>query len=244
MIQRFAPFAACAICTLAGSTQPASAATIAQWNFNSVPANSNPDTGTLSPNQGNGTIHFYGGVSHSFSGAGGSSEDLSAQASDNSGLQITNFPASLNNKTAGLGWRVSTVGYRDIIVTWDQRHAPASSRFARFQYTLDASIASPVWIDGDQFVSTATANPQWANGRSVNLTAVSGVSNNANAGFRVVSELGTPTDYLAARTASTYDAVVGWWKFDMVTVSGTTVPEPATLSLVGLVATLGLRRRR
>jgi hypothetical protein len=129
------------------------------------------------------------------------------------------FPAQgANDKTAGVQFSASTVGYQNIVVTFDQRHSNTSVRHVQFQYTVDISAASPVWVDFA--ISQGTAGDTWF-ARSYNLSAISGLNNNAHAGFRVVATFapGTST-YIASDNAGTY-APTGNWRFDMVTVKGT-----------------------
>src|SRR5437762_3441971 len=111
------------ICFLAlaflATAAPTFADTIAQWNFNSVPSDTNTSTGTIVPSLGTGTASLVGGVTASFST--GSTNDPASSA-DDSGWQTSDYPVQGNgNKTAGVQFNVSTVGYSNIVVRWDQR---------------------------------------------------------------------------------------------------------------------------
>lgn len=224
---------------------PLSAATVAQWNFNSSPADGVNSTGSSLPSTGTGILSTIGGATNPSFNSGAGSSDV---ATDNTGFQTTTFPAlSTANKTAGLEVRTSTVGYDSIIVSWDQRHSNTSANTTRLQYTLDASATTPVWVDNAQFTFTPAATGTgdiWYNARTANLTSISGVANNANFAFRVVAEFDPNTsNYLASRSTSSY-GTAGTWRFDMVTVSGVAVvPEPSAM-LLGSLGMLGLLRRR
>jgi len=194
---------------------------ITQWNFNSVPPDGATGTGTTNPSTGAGTIISIGGVTASFaSGAatGGSSDP--APAADNTGWGLTGWPAQgTNNKTAGIRFLASTVGHTGIRVTFDLRHSNTGPRHIQLQYTTDATAATPVWVDFA--IVAATGGDAWFNNRSFDLSAITALNNNPSAGFRVVAAFDpVGTGYLASNPASSY-ATTGTWRFDMVTVSGT-----------------------
>ncbi len=195
--------------------------TITQWNFNSVPPDNNLSTGTTTPNIGSGTITGIGGVTTSFaSGAanGGSSDPATA---DNSGWGLTNFPsATANNKTAGIQAQVSTVGFKDIIITFDQRHSNTGAANTMIQYCTNISAATPVWIDLD---STAVTSGDAWNNRSFNMTGINSINNNAQAAFRIVSKFANGTSSYAPSNPSSSYAATGTWRFDMLTIKGTSI---------------------
>jgi Lamin Tail Domain/Secretion system C-terminal sorting domain len=210
--------------TLATTTY--SQTVITQWNFNSVPPDGATGTGTTSASTGAGTISNIGGVTATFaSGAanGGSSDPATA---DNSGWGLTGWPAQgTNNKTAGINFNVSTVGNTNIIVSFDLRHSNTGPRHAQLQYTTDATATTPVWVD--VAVGAATGGDIWFP-RSYDLSAVTALNNNPNAGFRVVAAFDPAgSSYLASNTASSY-ATTGTWRFDMVTVKGTSAGGDVT----------------
>jgi len=107
----------------------ASADTIAQWNFNSVPPDANNGSGTDLPSIGNGFASLLNGVTAIFSD--GSTNDP-APSGDDSGWSTTHYPTqATSNKTAGVQFNVSTVGYSNIVIRWDQRTTvPADRRDA------------------------------------------------------------------------------------------------------------------
>lgn len=235
-------FSSLAAALSAGLALSAQGAIITQWNFNSVPSDANTSTGTTLPNIGAGTIAVVGGVTSSFSSGDATGGSTDPATGDDSGLQTTTYPAQgTNNKTAGIEARVGTSGYQDIVVSWDQRHSNTSANTIRLQYTLDITSVTPTWVDDAVF--TADAGDKWFNNRSSDLSAVTGLNNNPNAAFRVVTEFATATDYVASTSTSNY-ASTGTQRFDMVTVSGNVIPEPASVSLLVAGGLLVARRRR
>jgi len=230
------------VASLFAASSVAQAAIVVQWNFNSTIADGVTTTGLETPSTGTGTLFTIGGVTSTFAAGAGS---LDPVTSDDSGYQTTNYPAaSVGNKTAGIQVNTSTLGLNDIIITWDQRHSNTSANTIRFQYTLDASVATPLWVDGPQYTFAPAATgtgDTWFNGRTADLSAVSAVNNNANFAFRVVTEFSPVTGgYLASRSTSTYAG--GTLRFDMVTVNA--IPEPTAAFLGGFGMLALLRRRR
>lgn len=238
MIKHFVVAAAFAVAAV-----PAQAVTVSQWNFNSVPADTSSATGSLLASIGAGTASLVGGTTATFASgnASGGSSDPDTSAND-SGWNLTSWAAQgSGDKSRGARFDVSTVGFGNVVVTWDQRHSNTASRFAQFQYSTDG-IA---FVD---FGTAFAADPGdvWYNGRSVDLSSVAGVANNANFAFRVVAAYAPGTSaYVAATPGSSY-GTAGTWRFDMMTVSAAPVPEPETYAmlLAGLAALGVVARRR
>lgn len=207
----------------------AGAATVTQWNFNSQPNDGNTGTGTLSPSVGAGTVTLVGGVTSAFNSGDANGGSSDPQVGDDSGLQTTSYAAQgAGNKTTGTQFNVSTVGYSSITVSYDLRHSNTSSRYEQFQYSLDGTN----FVDfGSLF--DGNAGDTWFNGRTIDLSSIAGAANNANFAFRVVAAFANATSsYAPSNSANTY-ATTGTWRFDMVTVAGTTaVPVPAALPLL------------
>lgn len=230
------------LATILTSAFVARAAVMTSWNFNSVPPDANVATGTLIPSIGTGTASGVGGV-NVLSYFTGSAGDPAAAGGDNSGWSATGFPLStVGNKTAGVQFNTGTAGFTDIVVKWEQRASGTASKFTRFQYTTDGTS----WIDSTLFAFT---NASFFDTRSVDLSSVAGVDNNALFAFRIVSEF-NPTNATSYYGVSSAYSTNGTWRFDMVSVEGTVeVPEPAVvltngLVLVGGVAGMWAYRRR
>jgi hypothetical protein len=194
-----------------------SSGVISQWNFN------NSD---LSPNTGSGTASAVGGVTAGFvNGLGGSSDRAPA-----------NKAASIKGASGvftGMQFAVNTVGKKEVKVFWDIAASGSASKYTRFQYTLDATASSPVWVD---YTATVGDSPGVAieSGlyaldkvdstllqRSADLSGVAGAQNNAKFGFRVISAYAPGTSAIA-RTDGTSAAysTAGTAKYDMLTVTG------------------------
>ena len=132
----------------------------------------------------------------------------------------------MGSKTAGVQFNVSTVGQMGITFTFENRHSNGAANTVVAQYTTDASVASPVWVDAQTFTFTPAATgtgDTWYNARTVNLSAVTALDNNPNVAFRVVSAFDPVAgDYVASRSTNTYAAPGGTLRFDQVTISSAT----------------------
>jgi hypothetical protein len=128
------------------------------------------------------------------------------------------------------------LGFYNIHIAWDQYHSSASSRYFRFQYTTDGTN----WINRDQF---SADDDIIFYSRSVDLSGIDGANNNPLFGFRIVAEFGPSGQYEG--TGTSY-GTTAFWRFDMVHVTGETVPEPAAavVLVTGLLFLAARRRRR
>jgi hypothetical protein len=167
--------------------------------------------------------------------AQGSSNDASptATGNNNSSFETQGYPRfDEGNKTAGIEIAVSTVGYQDITLSFEHNQFTGASASFRIQYSTN----------GTTFTDAAGYTGSTANVfvlRGDDFSAISSLDNNASAKFRIVAEFqgqmysGLSGDYFAnARN-----------RFDLVTVSGTPVPEPGAVAVVS-TALLGLALRR
>ncbi len=205
---------------------------ITQWNFNSNPPDASNSTGLSIPSTGTGTLTTVGGTASLFASGNAGTGSSDPQTTDNTGMGVNTFPTQgTADKTAGIQFAVSTVGHSNIQVSFDVRPSNTSTRHMVLQYTTDITATTPVWVDfrTDAFA----AGDAWVNGRTYDLSTVTTLNNNANAGFRVVSTFEPATsNYVAANSGSTW-AATGNWRFDMLTVSSGTVAANAKVAFVG-----------
>jgi hypothetical protein len=228
-----------AVMTVAASQ----AAVLTLWDFN-FGGDANTGTGTTNPSIGTGVASAIGGVTTSFSSGDANGGSSDPNVGDDSGWQTTTYPAQGGGSgTAGVQFMVSTVGVQDITVSWDTRHSNTSSQYVQLQYTVDGTnfITTGLANDG---VYSGNAGDTWFNQTSADLTTISGVNNNANFGFRIVTVFEPTTGaYKASNPTGTY-AGTGTLRYDMVTVNATAAPEPGTMIALGMGALALLRRRR
>lgn len=219
------------------------AATVTQWNFNSTTADASVATGVTTPAIGAGIASLVGSTTATFASgdANGGSSDIAS--GDDSGWNTTGYAAaSAGDKTRGVQFNVSTLGFKNVTISYDLRHSNTSSRYEQVQYSLDGATFNDI----AQF--SGNAGDTWFNGRSVDLSGITGVNNNANFAFRVVSTFAPgSTAYAASSPTGTYGST-GTWRFDMVTVSATPVPEPKSYAMLlaglGLMGMIARRRSR
>jgi hypothetical protein len=173
--------------------------------------------------------------------------DLSWRVRGNSTANSQNGWSGTTSLLSGAQFSTSTVGYKNVQVSFDIQATDGSPRYAQFQYTLDGNTFTSF---GPLFDFSPT-NDRWANGLSRDLSSIAGANNNPNFGFKIVSAF-SPVDFTDAggfHPANTafqradadpldgpYDGTAGNYRFDMVTFSGTAVPEPTTFMLLGLSA--------
>ncbi len=232
MLKKFTKCLCLALPLMAGTAMAQS--TITQWNFNSVPPDASTSTGSTTASVGSGNIMTVGGLTPSFASGTSSGGSSDPATTDNTGYGMTGWPnQGTGNKTAGIQFSASTAGITDVVINFDLRHSNTGPKHFALQYTLDVTASTPVWTDAA--IDSAMTGDVWVNNRTYNLAAITGLNNNANAGFRIVSAFrpGT-TNYVAATSTSSY-GTTGTWRFDMVTISGTAAanPTPGSVSFVG-----------
>lgn len=207
------------------------AATVALWDFN--------DSNTV-PEIGTGSIALLGGVTNPGYNSGVGSSDPAA--SGNLGFQTTTYAAQgTESGLRGVQFNASTVGFTNIRFQFDVRKSNTSSRFVEVFYTLD----------GTNFTTLGTLDQNqgdtWFNNNFFDVSGIAGSADNANFGFKVVTvfdpNIVTAGQYSASNPASTY-AATGTLRYDMVTVLGDAVPEPASMTLLAGIALAAIARRR
>ena len=193
------------------------AQTIAWWNFNSVPPDADPATGTTAPTLGAGSAGPAGLVVADYGAVRGAADP---EEINDSNWFFTGFPTQgTSNKQCGAEFRVSTAGYENIVFFWDQRNSDSASRYSRVQYTLNGAD----WMD--HRVIDMPLN-LWVNQQSASFVAIPGAADNPNFGVRLVAEfIGTalgigPNSYVATDSRNNYSGTSGTHRFDMVYFHG------------------------
>jgi len=214
----------------------ASAAVIAQWNFNSVPSDGSTSTGTNRPSVGVGTASLVGSTTATY--AAGSTNDP-ATSTDDSGWNTSHFVGQgTGNKTAGVQFNVSTLGYSNVVIRLDLRVSSTASKYYRLQYSTDganfADYSAPI------IANVVSSTGSYYEAQTNSLAAIAGVKNNFNFAFRIVSEFentatgGGTANYVTTFGTNSY-STSGTVRFDLVTVSGTPIPganTPPTISTI------------
>jgi endonuclease I/fibronectin type 3 domain-containing protein len=191
--------------------------TLAQWNFNSSSPDGNTATGSTGASVGSGTATV---ISASSTFAAGAASDPAA--SDNSGWNTASYPAQgTGNKTAGIQFSLSTAGYRDILISWEHRVSNTASKYARLQYSTDGIN----FIDHN-VIAITTSNAFVL--QSHDLSAITGINDNSNFSFRIVTEFentatGSGTAGYVTASTSSY-GTSGTIRFDMLTITATPIP--------------------
>jgi hypothetical protein len=230
-----------AACFIVNAFHFANADIIAQWNFNSVPPDASPGTGTTAPSVGIGNASMIAGVMPPTTGefSTGSTNDP-ASSTDDSGWQTTDYPAKeTGNKTGGVQFNVSTVGYSNIVVRWDQRVTSTASKYYRFQYSTDGfsffDSATPI------VMQAAPSSSSYYEAQTNDLSSISGFNNNPNFAFRIVSEfedsaIGSGISDYVTVSNSNYSPTSGNVRFDYVTIFGTLIPGGNTPPYVSAIS--------
>ena len=123
--------ALCTLLVLSAACLALQADTITLWDFNSIPPDANPTTGTLAPYIGAGTCSVIGGPTYTFVLPAGTTSDNDSPG-DNSGLRTVTYPStSSNNKEAGIQYLASTVGFTNVHLQWDQNNSASASKYWR-----------------------------------------------------------------------------------------------------------------
>lgn len=229
---------------LAAMAATSQAAIITLWDFNSQPGDANTGTGTLSPKTGAGTAALLGGATSTFASGNSGTGSSDPEVTDDAAWNLSTWAAQgAGSGTRGARFNVSTLGQKDIIVQWDNRHSNSVSKFVQFEYTTDGTNFTSAGV-ANGGVFEATAGDTWFNDRTVDLSAIAGVNNNANFGFRVTTIFAPSTSAYVSSSGGAY-GTTGTLRFDMVEVAGNPVPEPASIAAIGLgLAAISRRRNK
>jgi len=207
-----------AVLALFFPTRAALADPIAIWNFNDSDLAVDHGAGILVSNFNVTNIGFAAGTTNN------------ARLGDPAGQALSLQGGTSNaNNGRNITVNVSTVGYENIIVSFATQGTATGFNTNQFQYSLDGAT----FVDfGSPYA------PPTAFGTVpivFNLGGITGLNNNPNAAFRIVFNGAT--------------SATGTNRIDNFVVEGssTTVPDPATLALLGsglmTLFCLGQRKR-
>jgi uncharacterized repeat protein (TIGR01451 family) len=183
---------------------------LVQWNFD----NTNSPVTSPAPVLGAGTAVLFGGITVSYASGSSTNTGVTNQA-----WNTASYPAqSTGNKTRGVQFNVSTLGYQNIALRWDQRLSGTASKYYRLQYTTNGTD----YLDYNVITIVNTTNGFEA--KTNDLSLLSGVNNNPNFGFRILSEFestatGAGTAGYVTTTGGTY-GTAGTVRFDLMTITG------------------------
>lgn len=231
---------AAALAALVGSAGVAGEASasqiVARWTFNGV-------SGTTDVEQGAGTASAVGPMTQTFP-IGTPAEKIGNDPL-NRAWSVGGFPANgTGSGTRGVMFQVSPPAESGITITWSQRHSSSSSRWTRFEYTLDGSTFTSEGIPNEGLLEANTGGDMWINDRSVDLSKIAGIAGNAKFAFRIVTVFAPGTEtYVPTGSTSNY-STSGTMRFDLVTVNATHLPAPGTASLLGAAALTARGRGR
>jgi hypothetical protein len=172
----------------------------------------------------------------------------------NRALEVLNFDADASRSGYdGISFATDTNDFQDLSVSFLQLNGARSSAWAQFQYSIDGGVTFiTTGLDDDgKYRVAASKNFTLV---SFDLSGITEASNNADFQFRVMAIHAPDMDKFLATSGKRYAATgnTATWKFDEVTVNGSTlapanvVPAPGAFALLmaaGTIAT-GARRRK
>jgi hypothetical protein len=219
----------------------------AKWTYEPIQGtNANP-----TPNIGTGTSALVGVMTGAGTATGmNTASGCGTQTSGTTAWAIGTANPGTVNESSGAQWNVSTVGLSNVKLAWEQRFSNTATNTLRLQYTTDGST----WNNFEMTESNTTyCLGTLNNGRfetditgdsyrriNVDLSAITGANNNPNFGWRVVAAHYQSTGEFRRVTVPTTIATGGTWRFDNVTLSGSstqTFCEGATVANLGATGT-------
>lgn len=208
------------------------AAPIVRWDFNTDDGDGT--TGTTLPSLGSGALSLVGGTLDGFTFGTGSGDP--APSPLNSAWTVRNLPPQGTlSGTAGLQGATSTVGMGDLTVSWVAKNQPSANKWFSLQYRT---------ISGESFTEAAAFGIPASNAWTPYSFAIAdpAAANNPDFAFRIVATFAPGTTAYAATEAG-YNRDFGT-DYDLLTVSGTPVPEPASFAALAFGALALARRKR
>ena len=171
----------------------------------------------------------------------------------NRALEVLNFDAQLSRSGYdGISFVADTTSFQDLSVSFSQLNGVRSSAWAQFQYSVDGGvtfITTGLANDGKYRVAASKTFQLF----TFDLSGVTEVNNNDDLQFRVMAIHAPGMDNFVATAGKRYSATgaTATWKFDQVTVNGSTlapanvVPAPGAVALLMVAGTIatGARRR-
>lgn len=213
---------------------------ITQWDFNmATGANSNPSTSI-----GTGTATSVGMNNDADSSDIRTNGSPLDSGSPNNAWRVRgsvdNGWSTTTQLLSGARFTLPTTGFRDIIVSMDVDASNGAASHAQFQYTTN----------GTDFLSFGGLT-EFQNGSNVfdtgltwDLSSISGVNDNPNFSFQLLSAF--HPDFGSFRRVDGTGPVgtSGNYRFDLVTISATAVPEPSGMLILGMTMIGFVLRRR
>lgn len=226
---------------------PAPLSLAAKWTYEPLQGtNANP-----TPNIGNGTSTLIGAMTGVGTATGmNTTTGCGSQTTGTTAWAIGTANPGTTNESSGAQWNVATTGLSNLNLSWEQRFSNTSTNTLRLQYTTDgASWNNFEMTNANTTFCLGTLN----NGRfetdvtgdsyrriTVDLSAVTAANNNSNFGWRVVAAHYQETGQFRRVNAPSTVSTGGTWRFDNVTLSGTstqTFCEGATVANLNATGT-------
>jgi hypothetical protein len=246
-----------------GACATSQASTITDWNFGSLAAVA-PDN-TPAPTSGSGSATSLG-MTNTFTETGGGGDvsttfdDIVKDTSSATGNQDV-WRIRGAGSTPGNGWsinapefsqgaqfEVSTVGFTGINLSFNWASTKDGIANLQVQYNTNVNNPNSVWTNVGPLEQATIGNGSGTNTYqtdTISLAGLSGVSDDANFGIRLVSAfnptLGTyaSASSVIAGAPADYNNNSGNWRFADVQVDGTVAPVPLPAAAWLLVSGLG-----